>query len=138
MLYSTVSRSGASSSARSRTSAKVMCRASGRGWTVIPRAPASTHTRAASTTLGMPRAPPSWTVREFRRVAILLTLTERRVTWAARSLTARRPPCQSSSVMGKGDNRRTLKVRQRRRQKKFKARKRRRMDPKRIPTAKSG
>jgi hypothetical protein len=40
--------------------------------------------------------------------------------------------------MGKGDNRRTLKVLQRRRQRKFKARKRRRMDPKRIPQPKAG
>jgi hypothetical protein len=39
--------------------------------------------------------------------------------------------------MGKGDNRRTLKVLQRKRLKKFKARMKRKMDPKRIEAAKA-
>ncbi len=39
--------------------------------------------------------------------------------------------------MGKGDNRSTLKTRQRRRLKKFKARMKRKMDPKRLEAAKA-
>jgi hypothetical protein len=39
--------------------------------------------------------------------------------------------------MGKGDNRRTLKSRQRARLRKFKARIRRKMDPKRLEAAKA-
>jgi hypothetical protein len=39
--------------------------------------------------------------------------------------------------MGRGDNRRTPKHRQRRRLKKFKARQKRKMDPKRIEAAKA-
>src|ERR1700691_4608914 len=50
-----------------------MCRASGRGCTVIPWHPAAMQVRAASTTLGI--FPP----RAFRSVAILLTLTLRRI-----------------------------------------------------------
>src|ERR1700676_5700225 len=46
-----------------------MCRASGRGCTVIPWHPAAIHVRAASTTSGI--FPP----RAFLSVAILLTLT---------------------------------------------------------------
>ncbi len=70
MLNSTRPRSGASSRAISRTSAAVMCRASARGWTVMPGAPAATQVRTASSTDGT--RPP----RELRTVAILLTLTD--------------------------------------------------------------
>src|SRR6476660_1768885 len=49
-----------------------MCRASARGCTVIPGAPASTHTPTASMTDGI--RPP----RELRTVATLLTFTDRR------------------------------------------------------------
>src|SRR5262245_6573037 len=47
-----------------------MCRASARGWTVMPGAPASMQTLTASSTEGT--MPP----REFLSVATLLTLTE--------------------------------------------------------------
>src|SRR5262245_37110277 len=50
-----------------------MWRWSGRGWTVMPWAPASRASRAAPTTLGM------LLLRVFRSVATLLTLTLRRV-----------------------------------------------------------
>src|SRR5687768_14685675 len=70
MLYSTRPLRGASSSVISRTSAAVMCRSSARGCTVMPGAPASIQTRAASITDGT--RPP----RELRTVATLLTLTE--------------------------------------------------------------
>src|SRR5688572_3603621 len=58
----------------SRTSATVMCRASSRGCTVTPWAPARTHSSTAARTEGT--RPP----REFRIVAILLTLTESLIT----------------------------------------------------------
>ena len=74
MLYSTRPLSGASSSAISCTSSVVMCRASARGCTVIPGAPASMHVRTASITDGI--RPP----RELRTVATLLTLTESLIT----------------------------------------------------------
>jgi hypothetical protein len=54
-----------------------MCRSSARGCTVIPGAPASRHVVTASVTLGT--FPP----RELRRVAILLTLTDRLMDMAA-------------------------------------------------------
>src|SRR6185436_5727084 len=56
--------------ATSWASARVMCRSSARGWTVMLGAPASTHTLTASSTDGT--VPP----RELRTVATLLTLTE--------------------------------------------------------------
>src|SRR6516164_3769495 len=62
-----------------------MWRWSGRGWTVMPWAPASRHSRAALTTLGRP-----W-VRVLRRVATLLTLTLSRVI--ASSPRVAFPPC---------------------------------------------
>ena len=55
--------------AMSRTSVEVMCRASARGCTVIPAAPAFSTTSTASRTLGI------WPPRELRSVATLLTLT---------------------------------------------------------------
>src|SRR5262245_51782263 len=70
MLNSMRPFSGFKYPAISWTSAFVMCRASARGWTVIPGAPASTQILTASSTDG--RAPP----REFLSVATLLTLTE--------------------------------------------------------------
>src|SRR5690349_1188433 len=65
--------------ARSRTSFARTCRPSGRGWTVIPLAPASSAMRAARTTLGIP------IVRVLRSKAILLRLTLRNVTAATLS-----------------------------------------------------
>ena len=59
--------------ARRRSRARpavVMCRASARGCTVIPGAPASMHVRTASMTDG------SWPPRELRTVATLFTLTD--------------------------------------------------------------
>src|SRR6187401_1000798 len=64
-------RHSASCAAIARTSAGRICRSSARGCTVIPGAPASRHVVTASVTLGT--FPP----RELRRVAILLTLTDR-------------------------------------------------------------
>src|SRR5262249_21653328 len=61
---------GASQDASSRTSVAVMCRSSARGCTVMPGAPASTQTFAASSTDGS--RPP----RELRSVATLLMLTD--------------------------------------------------------------
>ena len=61
-------------SAISCTSAVVMCRASARGCTVMPGAPASMHVRTASITDGI--VPP----RELRTVATLFTLTESLIT----------------------------------------------------------
>src|SRR2546423_6898313 len=55
-----------------------MCRASARGWTVIPGAPASTHIFTASSTEGT--LPP----RELRTVATLLTFTESFATYIVR------------------------------------------------------
>src|SRR5690349_22639127 len=57
------------SAASASTSAARMWRASGRGWTVMPWAPASRQARAARTTSGA--SPP----RELRSTATLLTLT---------------------------------------------------------------
>jgi hypothetical protein len=53
-----------------------MCRSSGRGWTVMPCAPASTQVCATRSTSGT--LPP----RALRSVAALLTLTLRRITLA--------------------------------------------------------
>src|SRR3989442_714355 len=72
MLYSTCGERPSSARAIARTSSGVMWRRSARGGTVMPGAPAATHTSAASTTLGT--HPP----REFRSVATLLMLMERR------------------------------------------------------------
>ena len=77
MLSSTRPRSGFKAAATSSTSCDVMCRASARGCTVMPGAPASTIVRTASRTLGT--RPP----RELRSVATLLTLTLRRTMAAA-------------------------------------------------------
>ena len=55
--------------ASASTSSARMWRASGRGCTVMPCAPASRHARAARTTSG------AWPPRELRSTAILLTLT---------------------------------------------------------------
>src|SRR3982751_2795268 len=57
-----------------KTAVRRMWRSSARGWTVMPGAPASMQARTASRTEGS--EPP----RELRRVATLLTLTERRIT----------------------------------------------------------
>src|SRR6186997_2468681 len=70
-------RHGASTAAISRTSLARTWRSSARGCTVIPGAPASRHVVTASVTLGT--FPP----RELRRVAILLTLTDRLMDMAA-------------------------------------------------------
>ena len=64
----------------SRTSAAVMCRASARGCTVMPWAPAAMQTSTASRTEGT--CPP----REFRIVATLLTLTDNLITSRPTSL----------------------------------------------------
>src|SRR5713101_8449130 len=84
MLYSIFARCPRSAYAMSRTSSGVMCRRSARGCTVIPGAPAATHTSTASSTLGT--RPP----REFRSVATLLTFTESRVIAVPRSRFAAR------------------------------------------------
>src|SRR5438105_6960681 len=78
MLNSVPGRS-LSTRASSRTSSPRTCRPSGRGWTVIPWAPASSATRAAWTTLGMPR------VRVLRSKATLLRLALKRVMRVAAS-----------------------------------------------------
>src|SRR5207342_2140530 len=72
------------------TSSARMWRASGRGCTVMPCAPASRQARAARTTSGS--LPP----RELRRTAILLTLTLRTVI--ARSVPGDRAPPPGTSV----------------------------------------
>ena len=72
MLYSTRPRRDDSAAAISPHVPVVMCRASARGWTVMPGAPAAMQTSTASRTLGT--SPP----RELRSVATLLTLTLRR------------------------------------------------------------
>src|SRR5712691_5702074 len=72
MLNSVPGRSR-STAASSRTSCARTCRPSGRGWTVIPRAPASSAMRAAWTTLGTPR------VRVLRSNATLLRFALKRV-----------------------------------------------------------
>src|SRR5437773_6768584 len=68
MLHSIPGHRVRSARAIARTSSGVLCRRSARRWTVIPGAPAATHTSTASRTLGA--VPP----REFRSVATLLTL----------------------------------------------------------------
>src|SRR5256885_6844038 len=72
MLNSVPGRSR-STAASSRTSCARTWRPSGRGWTVIPRAPAPSAMRAASTTLGMP------ILRVLRSSATLLRFTLRTV-----------------------------------------------------------
>src|ERR1700704_4369204 len=78
MLNSVPGRSR-STAASSRTSCERTCRPSGRGWTVIPWAPAPSARRAAWTTLGMPR------VRVLRSNAILLRLALKSVMRMAAS-----------------------------------------------------
>ena len=66
-----------SSAAKSVTSAARIWRSSGRGWTVMPWAPACRHNWAARSTLGIPK----W--RVLRTSATLLTFTDRAVRgWA--------------------------------------------------------
>src|SRR6266446_6746378 len=72
MLNSVPGRSR-STAASPRTSCARTCRPSGRGWTVIPRAPAPSAMRAAWTTLGMPM------VRVLRSNATLLRFTLKKV-----------------------------------------------------------
>src|SRR5882762_5410177 len=72
MLNSVPGRSR-STAASSRTSCARTCLPSGRGWTVIPWAPAPRAMRAAWTTLGMPM------VRVLRSSATLFRLTLKRV-----------------------------------------------------------
>src|SRR5512147_3180800 len=64
----------ASSAASSCTSSPRTCLPSGRGWTVMPSAPASSAMTANFFTLGMPR------LRVLRTRAILFRLTESAVT----------------------------------------------------------
>src|SRR6267378_4191906 len=72
MLNSVPGRSS-STAASSRTSCPRTWRPSGRGWTVIPWAPALSAMRAAWTTLGMPM------LRVLRSSATLLRFTLKRV-----------------------------------------------------------
>jgi len=65
-------RHGCISSANSNTSVRRICRSSGRGWTVMPSAPASCASAANRNTLG------TAVRREFRRRATLFRLTLRR------------------------------------------------------------
>src|SRR5688572_8276016 len=74
MLYSTSGFVRSSVRAISPTSPAVICRASARGWTVMPCAPARRHSYTASSTDGT--RPP----REFRSVATLLTFTDSLIT----------------------------------------------------------
>ena len=74
------------SAASSCTSAARMWRSSGRGWTVMPCAPASSAMVAARVTLGMP------SVRVLRSSATLLRLTDSAVV----------PRCGSRPVVSRG------------------------------------